>query len=84
MSSPTEPQDPVQEAATPADISGVIGLLNRHRSEIDRNFEAIVGMLSAQKERHLKTMQIQRRWNYGLATALVIETIFVIVIYWRG
>ena len=84
MSSPTEPQDPVEEAATPADISGVIGLLNRHRSEIDRNFEAIVGMLSAQKERHLKTMQIQRRWNYGLTAALVIVAILAIASYWRS
>lgn len=83
MSSPSEPEEPVQEVARPADISGVIGLLNRHRSEIDKNFETVVEMLNAQKERSLKAMQIQRRWNYGLASALVIVAIFVIASYWR-
>lgn len=84
MSSSNEPPEPVQEVPPPADISGVIGLLNRHRSEIDKNFEAVVGMLNAQKERHLKAMQIQRRWNYGLAVAIVIVAIVAIASYSRN
>jgi len=84
MSSSSEPAEPVQEALPPTDISGVIGILNRHRSEIDKNFETVVEMLNAQNERHLKALQIQRRWNYGLTAALVIVAILAIAIYWRG
>jgi len=83
MSSPSETQEPVHEAAPPADISGVIGLLNRHRSEIDKNFATVAEMLKAQHERHLKAIQIQRRWNYVLTVALVIVAILAIASYWR-
>jgi hypothetical protein len=84
MSSSSEPTEPVTEAPPPADISGVIGILNRHRSEIDKNFETVGEMLNAQNERHLKAIQIQRRWNYGLTLALVIVAILAIASYWRG
>ena len=84
MSSSSEPPAPVQDAPPPADISGVMGILNRHRSEIDKNFEAVAGMLNALNERHLKVTKIQRRWNYGLTTALIIVAILVIASYWRS
>jgi hypothetical protein len=84
MSSSNEPPEPVQEVPPPTDIPGVIGILNRHRSEIDKNFKTVVEMLNAQKGWHLKAMQIQRRWNYGLAAALAIVAIFAIASYWRG
>jgi hypothetical protein len=84
MSSSSESPEPVQEAPPPADISGVIGILNQHRSEIDKNFKTVVQMLNAQNERHIKTIQIQRRWNYGLTAALVIVAILAIASYWRG
>jgi hypothetical protein len=83
MSSSSEPTEPVQEMPPPADISGVIGVLNRHRSEIDKNFETVAEMLRAQNGRHLKAIQIQRRWNYGLTAALVIVAILAIASYWR-
>ena len=83
MSSSSEAA-PAEEAPPPADISGVIGLLNRHRSEIDKNFKTVAEMLNAQIERHLKAIQIQRRWNYGLTAALVIVAILTIASYWRG
>jgi len=83
ITSSNESTEPVQEAPPPANIAEVMGLLNRHRSEIDKNFEAVVGMLNAQKARHLKAMQIQRRWNYGLTAALVLVTTLVIVVLWR-
>ena len=83
MSSSSEPAEPVQESPPPSDISGVIGVLNRHRFEIDKNFEAVAGILNAQNERHLKAIQIQRRWNYGLTAVLVIVAILAIASYWR-
>src|SRR5207248_1498051 len=84
MSSSSEPAEPAQEAPPPADISGVIDILNRHRSEIDRNFQAVGEMLNAQKQQHLKALRIQRRWNYALTAALVVVTILSIASYWRG
>jgi hypothetical protein len=59
-------------------IAEVTDLLNRHRAEIDKNFETVATMLNAQNERHEKATQLQRRWNYGLAAALVIVTILAV------
>ena len=84
MSSSSEPPEPVHEAPLPTDISGVIGILNHHRSEIDQNFKSVAEMLNAQNERHLRALQVQRRWNYGLTAALVIVAILAIASYWRG
>jgi len=84
MSAPSEPPAPVQDAPPPADISVVMGLLNRHRYEIDKNFETVVEMLNGQRAQHLKAIQTQRRWNYGLTAALVILAILVIASYWRS
>ena len=84
MSSSSEPPAPVQDAPPPADISGVMGILTRHRHEIDKNFQTVAAMLNAQNEQHLKAIQIQRRWNYGLTTALIIVAILVIASYWRS
>jgi hypothetical protein len=81
MSSSNEPAEPVQDAPPPANIPEVMNLLNRHRSEIDRNFEAVIAMLNAENDRHQKAMQAQRRWNYGLAAALAIVTILAIIAY---
>ena len=84
MSSPSE-SAPVQEGPPPTNITEVTDLVNRHRAEIDKNFEAVVGMLNAQKSRHLKALEIQRRWNYGLTAALVIAAILAaIAIYRQG
>jgi len=84
MSAPSEPPAPVQDAPPPADISGVMGILNRHRYEIDKNFETVAQMLNAQNEQHRKAIQFQRRWNYGLTAALVIVAILAIASYWRS
>ncbi len=75
----SEPAAPVEQGPPPADMPQMVDLLNRHRAEIDKNFEAVVGMLNSQKDRHLKAMQIQRRWNYGLTVAVVLLAIFVAV-----
>ena len=83
MGSSSEPAEPVQNVPPPTNIAEVTELLNRHRYEIDKNFETVVTMLNAQKARHLKAMQIQRRWNYGLATALGIVVVILAVVVWR-
>jgi hypothetical protein len=83
LSSSSEPSPPAPEEPPPANIAEVTELLNRHRFEIDKNFEAVAAMLEAQKKRHLQAMQIQRRWNYGLTVALSIGAILAIVAYWR-
>jgi hypothetical protein len=83
MSSSSEPAEPVPQAPPPTNIAEVTELLNRHRAEIDKNFEAVAAMLNAQNNRLLKAMQIQRRWNYGLTAALVVVTILAIASFWR-
>jgi hypothetical protein len=84
ITSSNESAAPARDAPPPATISEMTDLLNRHRSEIDRNFEAVIQLLDAQKARHLKAMQVQRRWNYGLTAALVVMTAVASVLYWRG
>src|SRR5689334_13187158 len=84
MSSSSEPAESAQNTPPPTDVAEVTELLNRHRAEIDRNFEAVVGMINAEKKRHLEAMKIQRRWNYGLTAALLVMAIVGFVIYWRG
>jgi hypothetical protein len=83
MSSPSESTEPVQQAPPPSDISGVVRLLNQHRAEVDKNFEAVAAMLNAQHNRHLEAIQIQRRWNYALAAALVVVAILAFASFWR-
>jgi hypothetical protein len=85
MSSPREPAAPPPNLPPPTNIAEVTELVNRHRSEIDQNFEAVVAMLNAQKARHLEAMQSQRRWNYGLTAAVVILAgILALLIYLRA
>jgi hypothetical protein len=84
MSSSNEAPAPVKEAPPPANIAEVTDLMNRHRFEIDKNFEAVIEMLNAQKANHLKDLQAQRRWNYGLTAALAVMMVLVAVFYLRG
>src|SRR6266850_4795952 len=65
----------------PADISGIVNLIDHHRAEIDKNFETIVAMLNLQKEQRLRALRIQKRWNYGLTAAVVLLTILSIVLF---
>jgi len=82
MGSSSEPAGPARDEPPPATLAEMTDLLNRHRTEIDKNFEVVVGMLNTQKARHLEAMKIQRRWNYGLTAALVIVAGFAGAIYW--
>jgi hypothetical protein len=83
MSSPAPQSPPPAEEAPAAGLDGVVGLLNRHRTEIDKNVEMVVQMLNAQNDRYLQAMRTQRRWNYGLAAGIVIVAILAIASYWR-
>jgi len=77
-----EPSTPAQETTLiPSELSGIVGALNQHRAETERNFQAVAQMLHAQNERLLQAIKIQRRWNYGLTAALVIVTILAITAY---
>jgi len=81
----SEPEErPQMEQLPPTDVEGLLGLLNRHRAEIDKNFETVAQMITAQNSRHLRALEIQKRWNYGLTAALVIVTTLAAILYFRG
>jgi hypothetical protein len=72
----SEPAESPQPQQQPTDISGILA---RHRAEIDRNFESVVQMLNAQNDRHLQTIKLQKKWNYGLTAAVVVLAIGLVV-----
>ena len=79
-SEPEQSSQPQPQQRSQADVAGIVaGVLARHREEIDRNLEAIVQMLNAQNERHLQTIKMQQRWNYGLTAAVAVLAILLIV-----
>jgi hypothetical protein len=84
MTSSNEPPAPAREAPPPATMSEMSELLNRHRAEIDKNFQAVAAMLNAQQEQQLKALQAQRRWNYGLAAAVTVIAVLEILSFFRG
>jgi hypothetical protein len=73
---------PAQETIPlpPADIAGIVNLIDHHRAEIDKNFQTVAAMLNAQNQEHLRAMRIQKRWNYGLAAAVAFLAILCIVL----
>jgi hypothetical protein len=75
--------EPQGELPAPEDINGVIDLFNRHRADVHRGFDAVSKMIQAQNTEHLQAIRIQRRWNYGLLTALLILAAVVVLVYFR-
>jgi hypothetical protein len=66
----------------PQTLDDLVGLLNQHRAEIDRNFNAVAQALAALNAEQLRVTQMQKRWNYGLAAALLIAVgVAVIALY---
>jgi len=66
---------PKQAEATPIasqTADDLVGLLNQHRAEIDRNFDSVAQALAALNARQLQAAQMQKRWNYGLAAGLLL------------
>jgi hypothetical protein len=76
-----ETPEPGPQTARSADIDylTVQGLLAQQRSEIDRNLEAIVNMLTRQNEALAEINRRQRIWNIALATAFVIAVIVALL-----
>jgi hypothetical protein len=78
-----ESTEPAQRTTPlpPADISGIVDLIDHHRAEIDKNFETVAAMLNVQNAHRLRAIRIQKWWNYGLAAAVVLLAILWIVLF---
>ena len=72
MSSEPSPKQADSTPIAPQTLDDLVGLLNQHRAEIDRNFDAVAQALAALNAAQLRAAQMQKRWNYGLAAALII------------
>jgi len=75
----TEPAQP-SKPLPPEDIAGIVNLIDYHRAEIDKNFQTVMAVLKADHEQRLQTIRIQKRWNYGLAAAVVILAILLVIL----
>jgi hypothetical protein len=64
----------------PEDIAGIVKLIDYHRAEINKNFETVMAVLNAQNEKRLRAIRIQKRWNYGLAAAVVLLAILSMIL----
>jgi hypothetical protein len=69
---------PSGPAAAPAPLN-VEALLAEHRSQVDRNLEAVVAMVNEQNTRLTATVRRQRTWNLVLGCGLVIALIAAIL-----
>ena len=83
MSSGESPPPAKAELPPPEDVNGLIDLMNQHRAEVNRGFDAVSQMIQAQNQRHQQALRIQRRWNYGLLAGLIAIAIMMIALYWR-
>ena len=84
MGTPEVQEQQERPSLPPANIDDLVAILNRHRAEIDRNFEAVAKVLAAQNAKHLHALQIQKRWNYALTAALVVVAIVAAVGLFRS
>ena len=83
MSSGESAPPPKAELPPPEDVNGLIDLMNQHRAEVNRGFDAVSQMIQAQNQRHQQALRIQRRWNYALLAGLIAIAIVMIALYWR-
>jgi hypothetical protein len=72
MSSEPPPKQAESSPIAPQTLDDLVGLLNQHRAEIDRNFDAVAQALAVLNAAQLRAVQMQKRWNYGLAAALLV------------
>jgi hypothetical protein len=83
MNSP-RPQPQVRvDPQTEEEITGLTDLVNRHRTETDRRFDAVSQALQAQNQRYEQALRIQRRWNYGLLAGLI-GAVIIVALFWRA
>jgi len=80
MSSEPAPKQAEAPPIAAQTVDDLVGLLNQHRAEIDRNFDSVAQALAALNARQLQAEKMQKRWNYGLAAALLIVAIAVIAL----
>lgn len=79
----SQPSPPKSEGPPPEDISGLVDLIDQHRAEVNRGFDAVSQMIQAQNQRHQQALRLQRRWNYGLLAGLIAVALTIVVLYWR-
>jgi hypothetical protein len=72
MSSESAPKQPDSPPIAPQTLDDLVGILNQHRAEIDRNFNAVAQALAALNAQQVQAAQMQKRWNYALAAGLLI------------
>jgi hypothetical protein len=65
----------------PRDVEELMDVIHRYRSEVNSGIEGLAQTIHDQRERQLRAMRVQRRWNYGLLLGLV--AMAVIVLYMR-
>jgi len=58
-------------------------VVNRHRAEIDNNFQVAARTIAAQNARLTRALEIQKRWNYALTAAVAILAITLAVILYK-
>jgi hypothetical protein len=68
-----------EPSPSPVDMDAVQSLLAAHRSEVDRNLDAIVQLLNAQNQKLLDVNRRQRTWNFVLAAGIVIAIIVALL-----
>ena len=66
-----------------SDPHSVISLLSTHRAEVEKNLQAVAQILKAQSDQQILALRTQRRWNYGLAIAVVLIAIVAVAAYLR-
>jgi len=80
MSSEPAPKQADSQPIAAQTVDDLVGLLNQHRAEIERNFNSVAQALAALNARQLQAEKMQKRWNYALAAGLIILVIAVAVL----
>jgi hypothetical protein len=74
---------PKPSGDVPKDIEELMDAIHQYRSEVNSGIEALAQTIQDQRERQLRAMRAQRRWNYGLLLGLVAMAVTGLVLYLR-
>ena len=74
----------VADQPPPENMTDLLDLINRHRSDVRLGFESLSQNIREQREAHEQALRAQRRWNYGLLAAVLVLAVLVVVLYLRG
>jgi Flp pilus assembly protein TadB len=75
-----EARPPATQDYIPRDSSSLIDLIQQYRSQVDRGLAALSQEIQDRNERQQHALRIQRRWNYGLLTGLLVLAVLVVVL----